>query len=98
MQDNTAIAIDDVLNDFDFDSVQVAMTKLDWKWYIDGVRRTPTTDELKTTASLLLRDAVNRHKLTKRGAFSQHGGLCAEIKYGRLHLFFRIGISMSPIW
>ena len=49
-------AIEDLLDKFDFNKVQIAMTALNWKWAIaeDGI---PTIYELRKTARKLLKDA-----------------------------------------
>jgi hypothetical protein len=69
--------IDDIINEFDFDKVQIAMEYLRWEWADANV---PNVIRLKSTARRLLKDAaryrlgVYEHEHWEQGIQSSTGG------------------------
>lgn len=73
--------INDVLDEFDFESVHKAMTALDWQWFtVEGV---PDIGELRRSARKRCNEAVD-------GGYCASGGFYAEYKDNRLSLCFYI--------
>lgn len=48
------------IRNFNFKDVQSKMALMNWKWYLhDNTYRTPTVEEMRTTATYLLKDLCN---------------------------------------
>jgi hypothetical protein len=63
--------IDDVLDNFNFDSVHVAMTVLKWKWSLENGLDVPSKAELRKMARSLMKDAIEkRYEKVSSGGFS----------------------------
>ena len=57
MTEKQQILIDEVMDNFDFEKVHLAMVALDWKWAtVEG--RVPEIPELKKNARSILKDAI----------------------------------------
>jgi hypothetical protein len=70
-------AIDKLIDEFDFKSVQIALKALNWEWYeYQGV---PNENQLKEYAKQLLNDAYEEG-ITK---ISSTSGFIAQYKKGR---------------
>lgn len=52
--------IDDVLDNFNFERVHVAMTVLKWKWNLENGLEVPSKAELRRMARSLLKDVLTR--------------------------------------
>lgn len=50
-------SIDEIIENFNFDKVHMAMTMLDWKWAGENGDAVPSMKELKDTARRLLTEA-----------------------------------------
>ncbi len=75
------MVIEEILNNFDFDKVKTTMTTLNWKWGEGKDIHTPSYNELRQAAKMLLEDSY----LLGRCAT---GGLEAENIDGVLRLIF----------
>lgn len=79
---NLNLKIDEVMNDFEFKKVKSVMEFLDWTWSTDTGHRTPSLDELRSTARRLLKSAVEMWFLQGRPASGMSvsiGGFVGEI-------------------
>ena len=68
--DDRELQINDLINDFDFQRVHIAMTALDWQWQTtegDG-HAVPSIAKLKSMARHLLREAI-KNKVVGSGGF-----------------------------
>ena len=68
--DDRELQINDLISDFDFQRVHIAMTALDWQWKTtegDG-HAVPSIAKLKSMARHLLREAI-KNKVVGSGGF-----------------------------
>jgi hypothetical protein len=56
--DQTEVMINNIIREFDFLKVQAVMEALNWRWAYSSHTSSPTTLELRETATRLLRDAA----------------------------------------
>ena len=61
-------AIEDILQDFDFERVYAAMEALEWTWF-DSKGKTSSIKALKKTAKEVLENAVNEKTTISTGGF-----------------------------
>ena len=78
--------VDEIIELFDFEKVQLMMSAVGWHWGIAGERdlRTPTVSEIQEVAKDLLQRVVADPECMSIGT----GGLRAERRDGFLHLTF----------
>lgn len=74
------LAIEAILDNFDWDSVKTAMTALKWEWYIpseygESAMRTPSFNELRSCAKRLLHKVSSSKRFPDRVAT---GGFVAD--------------------
>lgn len=65
--------IDDILENFNFEKVNIAMKFLDWRWASIG--RVPTINELKESAREQLQNCIKEAKDNKTEFYISSGGL-----------------------
>lgn len=70
-------AIEKLLNEFNFETIYIALKALDWQWY--EFNAVPTIEQLKNYAKQLLYDAYENQVLR----ISSTSGFIAEYKKGR---------------
>lgn len=75
------MAVDDLINKFNFDRVVKVMDVLDWKWMIHSSNefRRPTVDEMKIQIHVLFNSCISWMDRTDR-ASSSSGGFVATCK------------------
>jgi len=73
--DNLEAQIDDIIEEFDFTRVHVAMTALDWQWQTTAGNgyEVPSIAKLKAMARVLLRESI-KDKSVGSGGF--HAAYC----------------------
>jgi hypothetical protein len=71
--DDRETQINDLINEFDFQRVHIAMTALDWQWMSteDNGHKVPSIAKLKAMARHLLRESIN-NKVVGSGGFHAH--------------------------
>ncbi len=79
---DVTIAINEVIENFDFVRVHKAMTALNWEWYGIGV---PTEQQLKDKARSLLIEMMNQDREIKH---LSTGGFACDYKDGTISLKF----------
>lgn len=79
------VAVQEVMNEFDFENMHNIMVLLKWSWYSHGV---PTISEIEETALVLfdklykeVRDLTKEEKLELRTTYVKSGGLSAQVYF-----------------
>lgn len=85
--------IDDIMNNFDFEKVEKAMSLLNWEWHQDGLARVPYVFRMKQTAERMLTECVNG-KFVKIST----GGFKASYENDILRLSFELANSSTEVF
>ena len=91
------VALDKLLNNFDFETVHNYMKMKNWEWYNSETRsmQVPSLHEIKETAAYVLRQSYKINGSVQTGGFV---ATCRPTKTGKLmELFFSIASDFFAI-
>lgn len=90
MKKKKLILINEILKNFNFKSVNIAMKSLNWEWYNEGV---PTVSQLKDCARDLLVRAVKEKTTISTGGFTAK----YDKKHKTISLYFAVDESIEEV-
>lgn len=93
------VAVQEVMNEFDFENMHNIMVLLKWSWYFHGV---PTISEIKEAALGLfdnlykeVRDLTKEEKLELQTTYVKSGGLSAQVRFSKDDDLYRVEEELS---